>query len=109
MAAAEGKKRYQARVSIDERLGDLWMHLEELPERSRVSELIFLAQLGLVTKRAVIVQADRPLATSARVGVHSASSSIASPDTATAAAAGGAGDDVQALEGWKNVEMNFSE
>ena len=50
MATTAQNRRYQARVSIDERMGELWAHLQSVPERSRVAELIFLAQLGLVTR-----------------------------------------------------------
>lgn len=105
VAAEDGSRRYQARVSIDDRLGDLWVHLTGVPERSRVSELIFLAQLGLVTKRAVSSHAGTP-SDRAQAGTGTEPSRVEGTASPPAGVSGPIQAE-QALAGWANVEIDF--
>jgi hypothetical protein len=99
---ATGSARYQARISIDDRLGALWSHLESLPKRSRVAELIFLAQLGLVTRSAVRLDVRFEPA-KPKVDAASTTSSREHDRLALTSME----DGVQALAAWGNAEMKF--
>ena len=49
----EKTRRYQPRLSLDDRMGEVFEELMALPEGARKAELAFLLQLGFVTKKAI--------------------------------------------------------
>lgn len=71
---AVSPRRYQARISFDDRMGDLWNWLEALPERSRPSKLLFMMQLGFETHRTLAAHA-----TTAMLGLKMPGGAIAVP------------------------------
>ena len=53
MTADSSAKRYQPRISLDPRMGELWDSLMRLPEPCRKSQLLFLLQLGFTVQKAL--------------------------------------------------------
>jgi hypothetical protein len=53
MTADSSAKRYQPRISLDPRMGELWDWLMSLPEPCRKSQLLFLLQLGFTVHKAL--------------------------------------------------------
>lgn len=53
MTADRSAKRYQPRISLDPRMGELWDSLMSLPEPCRKSQLLFLLQLGFTVQKAL--------------------------------------------------------
>jgi len=106
MASQTDEIRYQARVNMDDRLGELWLHITGMPRRTRVAQLVFLAQLGFVTMRTIGVQlaAAQPMPSTGVIGPAAVSPSEGS-NGPEVTAPGCAGE--QALSGWANVELDF--
>jgi len=50
---SEKARRYQPRLSLDSRMGEVFEELMALPEEVRKTELTFLVQLGFLTKKAL--------------------------------------------------------
>lgn len=100
-------KRYQARVSIDERHGDLWAWIDGLPERTRVGELIFLAQLGLLARRAVTIALPGGVAAQGNpAGQQSGPFGPAAPRVESQSRENST-DPITVLAGWGNVDIDF--
>jgi len=106
MASQTDEIRYQARVNMDDRLGELWLHITGKPRRTRVAELVFLAQLGFATMRAIGVQiaAAQPMSGAGVVGPAAVSPAERSngPEVTAPRCAS-----EQALSGWENVELDY--
>jgi len=107
MASQTDEIRYQARVNMDDRLGELWLHITGMPRRTRVAQLVFLAQLGFATLRAIGVQVAgaQPMPGASVIGPAAAFPAERSngPEVTAPQCAG-----EQALSGWANVELDYT-
>ena len=63
-ATPDKTRRYQPRLSFDDRMGEVFEELMSLPEELRKTELTFLVQLGFLTKKSLAQSAAMSIAAS---------------------------------------------
>jgi len=111
----EKTRRYQPRLSLDDRLGEVFEELMALPEELRKHELTFLVQLGFLTKKAMAHGAANAITSTLGTPSHVAAGNqvpreaVPAPakPAATQSAEEMAGSAVASLDGWVVEDESF--